>query len=166
MSDELDDIVDNLQEPSAWIRIIFMIGYAFLLYLVIVPVMFVLGLVQALFAIITGEDNEKLRGLGGALAEFVQQLLSFLTYNTDEKPFPFKDFPEFTYGDDSGSEKKSSSTGSKSASKKTAARKSTKKKTSKKKTTAKKKSTASKKSKSDSSTDAGDSDADKNSTGD
>ena len=146
MSDELDDIVDNLQEPSAWIRILFMLGYALLLYLVIVPVLFVLGLVQALFAIVTGEDNEKLRGLGGALAEYVHQLLSFFTYNTDEMPFPFKDFPEFTYGESTAD---SDSASSKSTSKKTTAKKTTKKKTAKKKTASKKKSTASKKSKSD-----------------
>lgn len=151
MSEDLDDIVDNLQEPSAWIRIVFMIGYALLLYVVIVPVMFVIGLVQALFVIITGDDNEKLRGLGGALAEFVHQLLSFFTYNTEDKPFPFKDFPEFTYGADPVDEQQASSGNGKPASKKSAARK-----TAKKKTSARKKTAASKKTKAESTSEDGD----------
>ncbi len=100
MSDEFDDIVDNLREPSAWIRILFMVGFALLLYLVITPVMLVLGLAQALFAVLTGSDNEKLRILGGALVEYVHQILSFFTYNTNEKPFPFSDFPEMNFPDD------------------------------------------------------------------
>jgi len=151
MAEDLDDIVDNLQEPSAWIRIVFMIGYALLLYVVIVPVMFVIGLVQALFVIITGDDNEKLRGLGGALAEFVHQLLSFFTYNTEDKPFPFKDFPEFTYGADPVDEQQASPRSGKPASKKSAARKSAKKKTS-----ARKKMAASKKTKAESTSEDGD----------
>lgn len=151
MSEDLDDIVDNLQEPSAWIRIVFMIGYALLLYVVIVPVLFVIALVQALFAIITGEDNEKLRGLGGALAEFVHQLLSFVTYNTEDKPFPFKDFPEFTYGAGPGDDPASSTKSDKPASKKSAA-----KKTAKKKAGARKNSAVSKKTKSTSSSEESD----------
>lgn len=151
MSEDLDEIVDNLQEPSAWIRIVFMIGYALLLYVVIVPVLFVIGLVQALFAIITGEDNEKLRALGGALAQFVHQLLSFFTYNTEDKPFPFKDFPEFTYGAEPDDGPAASTKSDKPASKKSAA-----KKTARKKPAARKKSAASKKTRSASTSEGSD----------
>lgn len=161
MSEDLDDIVDNLQEPSAWIRIVFMVGYALLLYVVIVPVLFVIGLVQALFAIITGSDNEKLRGLGGALAEFVHQLLSFFTYNTEDKPFPFNDFPEFTYGEESDDGLAASTKNDRAASQKSAA-----KKTAKKKPAAKKKSAARKKTKSASSSDETDGGEGKQTTND
>ena len=109
MSEEFEDIVDNLREPSVWIRILFMVGFALLLYLVITPVLLVLGLAQALFVLFTGEDNEKLRGLGGALAEYVHQILSFFTYNTNEKPFPFSDFPEMNFPDGTSAEGSTSS---------------------------------------------------------
>lgn len=136
MSEEFEDIVDNLREPSVWIRILFMVGFALLLYLVITPVLLVLGLAQALFVLFTGEDNEKLRGLGGALAEYVHQILSFFTYNTNEKPFPFSDFPEMNLpGGDSGE----NVTSGQSTSESEEAKPASKKKTTKKKAAAKKK---------------------------
>ena len=87
MSDDLEDIVDNLREPSAWIRIVFMVGFAVVLYLIIAPVVLVLMIVQALFSVLSGETNYNLRRFGKALAEYVQQILHYLSYNTNDKPF-------------------------------------------------------------------------------
>ena len=93
MSEKYEDIVDNLRQPSAWIRVVFMLAFAVFLYLIIAPVILVLMVVQALFAVITGEENEHLRFLGSALTVYVSQILEFVTYNSEIKPFPFSDFP-------------------------------------------------------------------------
>ena len=127
MSEEFEDIVDNLREPNAWLRILFMAAYALGLYLAIVPVLLILMVAQALFTIITGEDNEKLRQFGAALSQFVHQILQFLTFNSDDKPFPFSDLPAM---EDSAAEVK------KPAAKKKAAAKAPRKRAAKKKTAA------------------------------
>src|SRR5690606_36175239 len=57
-------------------------------------VMWVVVIVQFLFALITGQDNVNLRQFGLALSTFIFQTLKFLTYNSEEKPFPFSDWPE------------------------------------------------------------------------
>ncbi|MCH8263906.1 MAG: DUF4389 domain-containing protein [Proteobacteria bacterium] len=93
MSEKFEDIVDHLRQPAAWIRVVFMLAFAVFLYLVIAPVILVLMVVQALFAVITGEENENLRFLGSALTVYVSQILEFVTYNSETKPFPFSDFP-------------------------------------------------------------------------
>ena len=93
MSEKYEDIVDNLRQPSAWIRVVFMLAFAVFLYLIIAPVILVLIIVQALFAVITGAENENLRFLGSALTVYVSQILEFVTYNSEIKPFPFSDFP-------------------------------------------------------------------------
>lgn len=145
MSDDIDEIVDNLREPSAWIRIIFMVGFALVMYLVIAPIVLVLMIVQALFTVITGEANYNLRRFGGALGEYVLQILQFITYNSHDKPFPFSDFPALD--DDVGSDNKpdvKDSAAKESSAKKAAAKKSTGKSESAKKKPAGKK-TASKK---------------------
>lgn len=100
MSEELDDLVDNLREPSTWIRVLFMLIFGLVLYLIIVPVALVLALGQALFTIVTGDENENLRKFGAALSQYVYQVLRFLTFNTEEKPFPFSDFPGIDIDDD------------------------------------------------------------------
>ena len=94
MSEKFEDIVDNLRQPSAWIRVVLMLAFAVFLYLIIAPVILVLMVVQALFAVITGAENENLRFLGSALTVYVSQILEFVTYNSEIKPFPFSDFPE------------------------------------------------------------------------
>lgn len=129
MSEELDDIVENLKETSAWIRIILMFAYAVILYLVIAPVIFVIMLAQALFSVITGDPNKNLTYFGAALTRFVSQILGYLTYNSDTRPFPFTDFP------DEEKNEAASTAVKKTASKKKTSRKSAaKKKTSRPKT--------------------------------
>lgn len=93
MANDLDQIVDNLKQSDSWLRVLFMIGFAFLLYVIIAPVIFILMLVQALFVLLTGELNANLRYFGAAMAQYVLQILHFISYNSEEKPFPFSDFP-------------------------------------------------------------------------
>lgn len=120
MAEELDQIVDNLKKPSAWLRVLFMLGFAILLYLVIAPVFIVLMVVQALFVLITGDSNENLRLLGAAIGQYVLQILLFISYNSETKPFPFSDFPASEPED----EMASSTAGSTPTKRKTAAKKS------------------------------------------
>lgn len=87
-----DDIVENLKQPSQWFRIAFMVAMAIILYVVSLVLM-VLTVAQALFSIFTGSDNENLRSLGKDLITYVHQILEFLTYNSDVKPFPFSPYP-------------------------------------------------------------------------
>src|SRR5690606_6021877 len=47
-----------------------------------------------LFALITGNDNRQLRKFGDSLSIFIFDTLQFLIYNSEEKPFPFADWPE------------------------------------------------------------------------
>ena len=95
MADDMDQIVDNLKQSSSWIRVLFMLGYAILLYVIIAPVIIVLMIVQALFVLITGTYNSNLKYFGAALAQYVQQIFLFISYNSELKPFPFADFPGF-----------------------------------------------------------------------
>lgn len=87
-----DDLVRNLKQPSAWLRVLFMAGFVIALYVAGV-ILLVLMLAQIVFSLLTGEDNSNLRRLGAGLATYVSQILAFLTYNTEQKPFPFLPFP-------------------------------------------------------------------------
>lgn len=87
-----EDIVENLKQPAQWIRIAYMIALAVALYLAGM-VLTLLIVAQALFGLLTGADNRNLRDLGAALSQYVRQVLDFLTYNSEFKPFPFTPFP-------------------------------------------------------------------------
>lgn len=92
-----DDIVQNLKQIPQWQRILFMLGFIIVLYIA-GAVLLVITIAQALFSLLTTKDNENLRALGAALASYVHEILMFLTYNSDHKPFPFSPFP-FHEGD-------------------------------------------------------------------
>lgn len=87
-----EDIVENLKQPTQWFRIAFMIALAIALYLAGM-ILTLLIVAQALFGLLTGTDNRNLRELGAGLTLYVHQVLDFLTYNSEFKPFPFAPFP-------------------------------------------------------------------------
>lgn len=94
MSDELLEIVDNIKQPSVWIRVLFMVVFGIASYLLLLPLIIILSIAQALFTLITGEPNENLRYFSATLVLYVSQIIRFLTYLSEDKPFPFSDFPE------------------------------------------------------------------------
>jgi hypothetical protein len=42
----------------------------------------------------TGDTNERLLTLGQNLSTYVYQITLFLTFNSDEHPYPFGDWPD------------------------------------------------------------------------
>jgi hypothetical protein len=83
----------NLTSSKHWVRLVYMLLFAFFLY-VASFVVGILVIVQFLFALVTGSDNRKLRELGGSLTIYIKEVLLFLTFNSEFKPFPFADWPD------------------------------------------------------------------------
>ena len=86
-------VKQNLKSDSQWLRLVFMVLFAVAYQVAELVVLFVV-IIQALFALITGEPNSTLTQFAGGVNQFIFQILQFLTYKTDEKPFPFQDWPE------------------------------------------------------------------------
>ena len=127
MSEKLDNIIDNLKQSSVWVRIILMVAFAVVLYPVFL-VLLVLMIALMLFVIITGESNANLRSLGAALSTYIFQIVQFMSYVTDVKPFPFSDFPkaendDLNVSNEIKQNKKSTVTNKKPAAKKVAKKK-------------------------------------------
>ena len=127
MSEKLDKIIDNLKQSSVWVRIVLMVAFAVVLYPVFL-VLLVLMIAQVLFVIITGESNANLRSLGAALSTYIFQIVQFMSYVTDVKPFPFSDFPkaendDLNVSNEIKQNKKSTVTNKKPAAKKVAKKK-------------------------------------------
>lgn len=78
----------NLKSRATWLRLLFMalfglfISFAGMIGTVIV----VIGFFWVLF---TGEVNRELRQIGQAIASYMYEVVRYLTFNTDDKPFPF-----------------------------------------------------------------------------
>ena len=51
------------------------------------------AMLQFAWKLITGETNPRLMSFGEDLSRYFYQILRFLTFNTDGKPFPFDEWP-------------------------------------------------------------------------
>lgn len=87
---EPGDIEQHIKSRTTWLRLLFMLILIFL-YGVSRVVVGAVVLLQFLWVLFTGETNERLRDLGQSLATYTYQVIRYLTYNTDSRPFPFDD---------------------------------------------------------------------------
>jgi hypothetical protein len=87
-----EQLKSNLTSSKHWFRLIFMLLFAAVLQLASI-VMWALVITQFFFSLITGEDNQYLRRFGHSLSTYIYDVLKFLCYSSDEKPFPFADWP-------------------------------------------------------------------------
>ena len=78
----------NIKSKSIWLRLFFMLVVA-LLYSISRIVVTAVVLVQFFWVLLTGEANEKLRVFGQSLSTYTYQIVMYLTFNTEERPFPF-----------------------------------------------------------------------------
>jgi len=82
------DMEKNVTSRSTWLRLVFMIVFGFLYFLsriVIAPVV----VIQFLYVLLTGETNDQLKRFGHSLAIYSYQIVDYMTFNTEKKPFPF-----------------------------------------------------------------------------
>jgi hypothetical protein len=86
--DRAEEIKKNILSPSQWTRIIFMAVYGVAWWIVTI-VLVVIVVLQALISLVTGTDNVDLRKFGTILADYLRQLLGFMLYASNEKPWPF-----------------------------------------------------------------------------
>lgn len=87
-----DQLKSNVLSANHWLRFAFMLLFAVFIQ-VAAAVMWVVVIVQFLFALLTGQVNENLRSFADSLSRFIFQTWRYLSYNTEEKPYPFQDWP-------------------------------------------------------------------------
>ena len=93
MSEQIEDLVENLKRPSLWRRVFFTLGFALLFNLILLPLVLLMVLVQVAFAVFAGEKNSNLSELSEKLVAYIVEVLGFLLFTTERRPFPFNDFP-------------------------------------------------------------------------
>jgi hypothetical protein len=86
-----EQINENLKRISTWKRIIFMLIYAVIDSMVKL-LLWLVVLLQVGSVLITGATNPNILGFGRSLSTYHYHILLFLTFNTEQLPFPFSDW--------------------------------------------------------------------------
>ena len=77
----------NLKRRSTWVRLLFMAVFV-AIYAITRIVFAAVVIFQFLWVLFTAETNKQLTDLGQSLATYTYQIMRYLSFNCDEKPFP------------------------------------------------------------------------------
>jgi hypothetical protein len=83
-----EPIKHHIKSRTTWLRLFFMLVVV-LLYGVSRVVMGAVVVLQFFWLLFTGDTNTRLRNLGQSLATYTYQIILYLTFNTEQRPFPF-----------------------------------------------------------------------------
>lgn len=86
-----EELQDNLKQLSTWKRIGFILIFAVIAG-VVRTLIWVVVLLQIAATLITGNTNQHILGFGQKLATYLYHIMLFMTFNTDQVPFPFSDW--------------------------------------------------------------------------
>ena len=103
-------IKDNVTQQSTWMRLVYMVLFA-VIFNIAEFVITVVVVVQFLFKLFVGRVNENLSALGHGLASYVYEVISYLTFHTDDMPYPFGPWPTGAAGATKGRPRKTRAAG-------------------------------------------------------
>lgn len=83
---------EQIAVKDKWLRILYMLLFAIVNY-VVQCFIWVVALFQAIVVLFVGIPNQRLLGASQHLCRYSFEIMRFLTYNTEVKPYPFSDWP-------------------------------------------------------------------------
>ncbi|NNC99625.1 MAG: DUF4389 domain-containing protein [Gammaproteobacteria bacterium] len=86
-------MTDQFQGNSGWQRVLFVALFWIAFYIAQLVAAAVV-VVQCIFVLITNNPNGQLLTFGDSLSKYIHDILRFVTFNSDQRPFPFSDFPK------------------------------------------------------------------------
>lgn len=89
-------MTDTTEAPgskrSLWMRFFYMVLMV-LAFHVSWTVLIAIAVIQLILAVVSGGPNGRLAAFGCSLGGYLGQIACFLTFATEEIPFPFSDWP-------------------------------------------------------------------------
>lgn len=89
----MEEIETNERKKAGLSRALYILLYLIIIRL-ISTVLFVIAITQYIYSWLTGEPNDKILHFTEDLAEYTKQLVSYVGFNTDEKPWPVGEWPD------------------------------------------------------------------------
>jgi hypothetical protein len=89
----MEEIETNEREKPGIARALYILLYLIIGRFISV-ILFVVAITQYIYTWLAGEPNEKILEFTDGLSEYAKQLVSYVGFNSDEKPWPFGDWPD------------------------------------------------------------------------
>jgi len=89
-----DKLTNKLVNPKHWIRLLLMGLMYVILFSLVQFIVTITLLLQWVLVLFTGEPNSRLQRFTKGLNRYSYQILEFINFNSDTRPFPLSDWPE------------------------------------------------------------------------
>lgn len=86
------NINENVKNPDVWTRGLFVVLFGIIYYLLFFLVVLI-AVFQFLMRLFTTRFNDELLAFSDSLAEYVSQILRYITFKSDDRPYPFSPWP-------------------------------------------------------------------------
>jgi hypothetical protein len=89
-----DKLKNKILNPTHWTRLLLMALMYIILFSMVQFIVSISLLVQWILVLLTGETNARLKHFTKGLNRYAYQIMEFINFNSDERPFPLSDWPE------------------------------------------------------------------------
>ena len=86
-------IKQNITNRDLWLRGLFIVIFGVILYFAFILV-WLLVVFQFVSKVVTGNLNRQLADFSSGLLRYISQILGYITFQLDERPFPFNPWPK------------------------------------------------------------------------
>ncbi len=86
------DLKTNVARGATWLRGLFMLLFA-VIFNIAEIMLGAIVVFQFLNVLVTAKPMPRLVGFGDSLGRFIYQIVRYLTFDTDDRPYPFADWP-------------------------------------------------------------------------
>jgi len=87
-----DQIISNGTKRNIWVRGLFMLLMG-LAYQVTGTLLCIVTVIQFVISLLNDAPNARLVSFGRSLGRYLQQIAYFLTFASEDTPFPFSEWP-------------------------------------------------------------------------
>ena len=86
-------MTEQYQGQTGWQRVLF-VALFWIVFYVAQMVVAAVAIGQCIFVLLTNNPNAQLLKFGDSLSKYIHDILRYVTFNSDQRPFPFTDFPK------------------------------------------------------------------------
>ena len=85
-------VKEHAKNVDTWVRGLFILIFGIIFYF-LYGIIWLLVVFQFITKVVTGELNKNLENFSGSLTEYAMQILMYITYQSEHRPFPFNPWP-------------------------------------------------------------------------
>lgn len=87
-----EELRNNVKNKDTWLRLVFLVIFGIVFYFCSL-LAFAASVLQFLAKLFSGSSIKALADFGDDLAAYLSQVIRYLTFASDDKPFPFAPLP-------------------------------------------------------------------------